>query len=315
MSNKIGLVTKTAGNLYTILSKDNIKIPCKLTGKYRLEGLKSTNPVVVGDRVEYSVDDNDQFGRITDVKDRKNYIIRKSSNLSKSYQVIASNLDLLLLMATIEYPKTYAEFIDRYLVTAEAYNIPVIILFNKTDLYSPKHLQIMDEWNRMYQEIGYQCMAITAIDNKSVENLKSILKNKITLVAGNSGVGKSTLINTLDPTLKPLIKEISDYHKKGKHTTTFVEMYSLSSGGFIIDSPGIKGFGLTDMEDEPLFHYFPEFFDISKECKFNDCIHINEPGCAVLEALVKGTISQLRYKSYISLLNEQDGPHKYRDKF
>ncbi|MBL7111865.1 MAG: ribosome small subunit-dependent GTPase A [Bacteroidales bacterium] len=315
MSNKIGLVIKTAGNLYTILTPDNLKIHCKLTGKYRLEGLKSTNPVVVGDRVEYACDDNDQFGRIVDVKERKNYIIRKSSNLSKTHQVIAANLDLLLLMATIEYPKTYAEFIDRYLVTAEAYNIPVIILFNKTDLYSQKHLHTMEEWSRMYQEIGYRCMAITAIDKKSVEALNSILKDKVTLIAGNSGVGKSTLINTLDPTLQPVIKEISDYHKKGKHTTTFVEMYSLSSGGFIIDSPGIKGFGLIDMEDEPLFHYFPEFFDISKECKFNNCIHINEPGCAVLEALENGKISQLRYKSYISLLNEQEGSQKYRDKF
>ena len=170
----------------------------------------------------------------------------------------------------------------------------------------------MEEWSLMYRGIGYQCMAITATDNKSVEPLNNIIKDKITLIAGNSGVGKSTLINTIDPALKPVIKEISDYHKKGRHTTTFVEMYTLSSGGFIIDSPGIKGFGLVDMENEPLFHYYPEFFDISKECKFNDCIHINEPGCAVLDALEKGEISQSRYKSYISLLKEQEASQKYR---
>ena len=313
MSNKIGLVIKTAGDLYTILTPDKLKIHCKLTGKYRLEGLRSTNPVVVGDQVEYAYDEGDQYGRISDIKERKNYIIRKSSNLSKTHQVIAANLDMLLLMATIEYPKTYAEFIDRYLVSAEAYNIPVIILFNKTDMYDLKHHQIMEEWSRMYQQIGYQCMSITATDKKSVETINSIVKDKVTLIAGNSGVGKSTLINTLDPTLQPVIKEISDYHKKGKHTTTFVEMYIMSSGGFIIDSPGIKGFGLVDMEDEPLFHYFPEFFDISKECKFNNCIHINEPGCAVLEALETGKISQSRYKSYISLLKEQEASQKYRN--
>ena len=312
MSNNIGLVIKTTGDLYTILTLEKLKIHCKLTGKYRLEGLQSTNPVVVGDQVEYAFDEGDQFGRISDVKERKNYIIRKSSNLSKTYQVIAANLDLLLLMVTIEYPKTYAEFIDRYLVAAEAYNIPVLILFNKTDLYDEKHHQIMVEWIQMYQGIGYQCMAITATENKSAEALNNIIKDKVTLIAGNSGVGKSTLINTLDPTLQPIIKEISDYHKKGRHTTTYVEMYTLSSGGFIIDSPGIKGFGLVDMENEPLFHYYPEFFDISKECKFNNCIHINEPGCAVLEALEKGKISKSRYKSYISLLKEQEASQKYR---
>ena len=312
MSNKIGLVIKTAGDLYTILTADKSKIYCKLTGKYRLEGLKSTNPVVVGDQVEYAYDESNPFGRITEVKDRKNYIIRKSSNLSKTYQVIAANLDLLLLMVTIEYPKTYAEFIDRYLVTAEAYNIPVIILFNKTDLYNREHRQIMKEWSGMYQKIGYRCMAITATDKISVESLQGLLQDKVALIAGNSGVGKSTLIHTLDPALHPVIKEISDYHKKGKHTTTFVEMYSLSSGGFIIDSPGIKGFGLIDMEDEPLFHYFPEFFTISKECKYNNCIHIKEPGCAVLKAIEKGKISQSRYKSYISLLKEQETSQKYR---
>jgi len=315
MSNKIGLVIKTAGDLYTILTPYGIKIHCKLTGKYRLEGLKSTNPVVVGDRVEYAYDDGDQFGRISDVKERKNYIIRKSSNLSKTYQVIASNLDLLLLMVTIEFPRTYAEFIDRYLVAAEAYNIPVIILFNKTDIYSEEHFQIMEDWSRMYQEIGYQCMSISAIDKKSAEALSGIVKDKVTLIAGNSGVGKSTLINTLDPSLQPVIKEISDYHKKGKHTTTFVEMYTLPSGGFIIDSPGIKGFGLIDMEAEPLYHYFPEFFNISKDCKFYDCIHIKEPGCAVIEALEEGKISQSRYKSYISLIKEQEESQKYRSKF
>jgi len=315
MSIKTGLVIKTAGDLYTILTADKLQIHCKLTGKYRLEGLKSTNPVVVGDQVEYAYEDGDQFGRISSVKKRKNYIIRKSSNLSKTYQVIASNLDLLLLMVTIEYPRTYAEFIDRYLVAAEAYNVPVIILFNKTDMYNEEHFQIMEDWSRMYREIGYQCMAISAIDKKSITEINKNIKDKVTLIAGNSGVGKSTLINTLDPSLQPVIKEISDYHKKGKHTTTFVEMYTLSSGGFIIDSPGIKGFGLIDMEAEPLYHYFPEFFNISKDCKFYDCIHTKEPGCAVIEAVEEGKIYPSRYKSYISLLKEQEKSQKYRSKF
>ena len=312
MSNKKGLVLKTAGDTYTVLTQENVKILCKLAGKYRLEGLKSTNPVVVGDRIEYDFGENDQFGRITGVMDRKNYIIRKASNLSKTYQVIASNLDQLFLMVTIEYPKTYAEFIDRYLVSAEAYNVPAIILFNKTDLYNRKHLQIMDEWIKIYQDIGYRCMSVSATDKNSCMKLNPLIKDRVTLVAGNSGVGKSTLINTLDPELHPVIKEISDYHKKGKHTTTFVEMYALSAGGYIIDSPGIKGFGLIDMDNEPLYHYFPEFFSISKDCKFYNCIHIKEPGCAVLKALEEGKISHSRYKSYLSLLNEQDTAQKYR---
>ena len=312
MSKNTGLVIKTAGDIYTVLPPGKEKLRCKLAGKYRLEGLKSTNPVVVGDHIEYSLDENSQFGRITNVRERKNYIIRKASNLSKTYQVIASNLDQLLLMVTIEYPKTYAEFIDRYLVTAEAYNVPVIILINKTDLYNREHSQKMNEWIRIYSEIGYRCMPVSAVDKSTLVNLKSEVKDKVSLVAGNSGVGKSELIHSLDPSLNPVIKEISDYHKKGKHTTTFVEMYALSDGGFIIDSPGIKGFGLIDMENEPLFHYFPEFFSISKDCKFYDCLHINEPGCAVLKAVEEGKISPSRYKSYISLLKEQEDSQKYR---
>jgi len=253
-----------------------------------------------------------QHGRIIDVLERKNYIIRKSSNFSKTYQVVASNLDQLILMATIAYPQTFPEFIDRYLVTAEAYNIPAILLFNKIDLYNEEQLESLEKLMNIYSKIGYSCYAISAFDKSHSNKLKTFFPKKITLVAGNSGVGKSTLINALFPDLKLKTQEISDYHQKGKHTTTFVEMFPLPGQGYVIDTPGIKGFGIIDMDNEPLFHYFPEFFKISKYCKYYNCIHVNEPDCAVIDALEKGDISYSRYKSYLSLLEEQSKKEKYR---
>jgi ribosome biogenesis GTPase / thiamine phosphate phosphatase len=307
-----GQVIKSTGNLYTIIASGKEKVDCKLTGRYRLEDLKSTNPVTVGDWVLFERVPGEKIGRIKEVLERKNYIIRRSSNLSKTYQIIAANIDQLFLMVTVDYPKTFPEFIDRYLVTAEAYNIPSIIIFNKIDLYNQAQLDEVKQLTDIYNRIGYTCYSICALDKSSLEVFPGLFNKQINLIAGNSGVGKSTLLNTLFPELNLKINEISDLYKKGKHTTTFAEMFPLPGGGFVIDSPGIKGFGLTDMEYEPLFHYFPEFFTISRDCKFHNCLHINEPGCAVIKALEDGKISHSRYNSYVSLLDEQNQSDKYR---
>jgi ribosome biogenesis GTPase len=307
-----GQVIKTTGNLYIVITSGKEKVDCKLIGRYRLEDLKSTNPVTVGDWVIFERNPGEQTGRIKDVLERKNYIIRKSSNLSKTYQLIASNIDQLMLMATVEYPKTFPEFIDRYLVTAEAYSIPSIILFNKTDLYNREQLDEVNHLTEVYSRIGYPCYTISALNKPGLGIIFELLNQKVTLIAGNSGVGKSTLINSLLPELNLKINDISDYHKKGKHTTTFAEMFPLPEGGYVIDSPGIKGFGLIDMENEPLYHYFPEFFSTSRDCRFYNCLHINEPGCAVIKAVEDGRISLTRYNSYLSLLEEQDQSDKYR---
>jgi ribosome biogenesis GTPase len=307
-----GRVIKTTGNTYTIFTSEMEKMECKLAGRYRLEDLKSTNPVVVGDMVLFERITADEQGRIIDVLERKNYIIRKSSNLSKTYQVVAANIDQLILMSTIAYPKTYPEFIDRYLVTAEAYNIPAILVFNKIDLYNQEQLDELEEFMNIYTKISYPCYAISSLKKNDLSNLEKLFEDKITLVAGNSGVGKSTFINALFPGLNLKTQEISDHHQKGKHTTAFVEMFPLPDNGYVIDTPGIKGFGIIDMENEPLFHYFPEFFRISKDCKYHNCIHVNEPDCAVIDALEKGKIALSRYKSYLSLLDEQKDTSKYR---
>ena len=245
-----GQVIKSTGNLYTVITSGKEKVDCKLTGRYRLEDLKSTNPVTVGDWILFERATGEKIGRIKEVLERKNYIIRKSSNLSKTYQIIASNIDQLFLMVTVEYPKTFPEFIDRYLVTAEAYNIPCIIIFNKIDLYNQAQLDEVEKLKNIYSRIGYSCYSICALDKSNLEVISGLFNTKITLVAGNSGVGKSTLLNTIFPELNLKINEISDLHKKGKHTTTFAEMFPIPGGGFVIDSPGIKGFGLTDMENE-----------------------------------------------------------------
>ncbi|KPK80744.1 MAG: GTPase RsgA [Bacteroides sp. SM23_62_1] len=308
-----GRVIKSTGNFYTVVTSEMEKVDCILTGRYRLEDLKSTNPVVVGDLVVFDRIAREKQGRIIDVLERKNYIIRKSSKLSKTYQVIAANIDQLFLMATIAYPKTFPEFIDRYLVTAEAYSIPSILLFNKTDLYDHTQFGYLKELMNTYTKIGYPCYAVSSLNKNHLIKLEKLFIDKITLIAGNSGVGKSTFINTLFPDLNLKTQEISNHHQKGKHTTTFVEMFPLPCSGYIIDTPGIKGFGIIDMENEPLFHYFPELFRISKYCKYYNCIHVNEPDCAVIDALEKGEISLSRYKSYLSLLEEQkDINNKYR---
>ena len=307
-----GLVIKSAGSTYMVRSESEGDIECKLTGRYRLEGSRSTNPVVVGDHVDYVLEPGEKMGRITDVKSRKNYIIRKSTKLSKSHQIIASNIDQLLLLVTVIRPVTHPEFIDRYLVSAEAYSIPPVILINKSDLYSREENQVKDEWIGIYESAGYECFECSVESGQNIDRIRDLLKEKVSLVAGNSGVGKSSLINLIEPGLSLKTEKISEYHKSGKHTTTFAEMFQLTMGGYIIDTPGIRGFGITDMEDEPLFHYFPEIFKTSKDCRFNNCLHINEPGCAVINAVENGDLHHSRYNSYLNLLVEQKDSGKYR---
>jgi ribosome biogenesis GTPase len=307
-----GRVIKSTGSSYLVSSPEAGFVECKIIGKYRLEELRSTNPVVVGDWVSFSIWEGEKLGRIVDVLQRKNYIIRKSTKLSKSHQIIASNIDQLVLMITVINPVTHSEFIDRYLITSEAYNIPAILLINKTDLYGEAERLTLAEWRRIYEKIGYRCIECSLETSVNLDQIKSILKEKVSLLAGNSGVGKSTLINIIEPSLNLKTREISKSHKSGKHTTTFAEMFALGIGGFIIDTPGIRGFGMTDMEDEPLFHYFPEIFKISAGCKYHNCIHVNEPECAVTQAVETGKISLSRYKSYLNLLDEQQDGSKYR---
>jgi ribosome biogenesis GTPase len=307
-----GRVIKSTGSSYLVRSVEGEEVECRITGRYRLEDLRSTNPVVVGDWVHISMPAEEKIGRITEVLPRKNYIIRKSPKLSKSHQIIASNLDQLLLMVTVSHPVTFPEFIDRYLVSAEAYNIPATLLINKTDLYSKAEKQKLREWSKVYGKIGYPVLASSLISTGISGDIKDLLKNRVTLLAGISGVGKTSLINKLVPGLDLKIREISDSHKSGKHTTTFAEMFELGFGGFIIDTPGIRGFGITDMEKEPLFHYFPEIFRISAHCKYHNCIHVNEPDCAVIQAVETGDISLTRYRSYMNLLEEQSNASKYR---
>ena len=248
-----GRVIKSTGSSYLVNSPEAGLNECIISGKYRLEGLRSTNPVVVGDWVRFSIREGEKLGRISDVLPRKNYIIRKSTKLSKSHQIIAANIDQLILMITVINPVTHAEFIDRYLVTSEAYNIPAILLINKIDLYGKAEKMTLDEWRKIYVEIGYGCIECSLETMVNLDQIKSALKEKVTLLAGNSGVGKSTLINIIEPSLNLKTREISQSHKSGKHTTTFAEMFELGIGGFIIDTPGIKGFGITDMEDDPLY--------------------------------------------------------------
>jgi ribosome biogenesis GTPase len=307
-----GLVIKSAGSTYTVRTSGSTTVECKLAGKYRLEELKSTNPVVVGDWVGFILEKGEKIGRITGVDSRKNYIIRKSAKLSKTHQIIASNIDLLMLMATVSHPVTHPEFIDRYLVSAEAYNVPAILLINKIDLYGNKEKKVLGEWKETYGKIGYPCIDCSVTGNFYTEGIRELLKGKVTLVAGISGVGKSTLINRIEPGLELKTAEISEYHKSGKHTTTFAEMFELSIGGYIIDTPGIRGFGMTDMDNEPLYHYFPEIFKISAGCRYHNCVHLNEPGCAVIQAVETGEVSASRYNSYLNLLEEQKNSSRYR---
>ena len=312
-----GLVIKNTGSWYTVLTDDGCTIDCKIKGKFRLKGIRSTNPVAVGDRVSLSQtnssgDETTAF--ITDIEDRKNYVIRKASNLSKQSHILAANVDQVFLIVTVNYPETSTTFIDRFLASAEAYRIPVVLIFNKTDLLSPEELHFQEMMVTLYENIGYQCKQISAKDDASMSTLHSMLKDKITLFSGNSGVGKSTMLNKLIPGVQLRTSAISDAHNTGMHTTTFSEMLRLPFGGWAIDTPGIKGFGTFDMEPEELSGYFREIFQFSKDCRFSNCTHTHEPGCAVLRAVEDHYIAQSRYQSYISMLDDKE-ESKYREAF
>lgn len=305
-----GLVIKNTGSWYLVRTDDGSDVECKVKGNFRLKDIRSTNPIAVGDRVTI-VPNNEGTALITQIEDRRNYIIRRSSNLSKQSHILAANIDLCFLIVTINHPVTSTVFIDRFLAAAEAYRVPVNLIFNKTDLYAEEEIEYMDALISLYDYIGYPSIKISALHNTGLEILQEKIKNKITLFSGHSGVGKSTLINALVPDVHLKTGAISGYHGKGMHTTTFSEMIELPQGGFIIDTPGIKGFGTVDMEKNEIFHFFPEIFKASKDCRYNNCIHINEPGCAVLEAVENHYISESRYKSYMSMMQE-DIEEKYR---
>ena len=299
-----GVVIKSTGSLCQVLCSDKIIYSCKIKGNTRLKNIEFTNPIAVGDYVEFSFDSQNKIGIITQINDRKNYIIRKSVNLSHKSQIIASNIDLAVLVITIDNPITSLNFIDRFLVQAEAYKIESKLIFNKIDLHDPKMDAKKKKYQSIYKNIGYETISTSIYDTKNIIRIKNILKNKVTVFSGHSGVGKSSLINLIDPNLKLKTQDISAYHKQGVHTTTYAEMFSIQSGGYIIDTPGIRGLGLVDLDKRGLAGYFPEMLEASNLCKFKNCIHINEPNCGVISGLTNNTISSSRYKSYLSMLEK-----------
>jgi ribosome biogenesis GTPase / thiamine phosphate phosphatase len=303
---KKGVILKSTGSEYEVLLETGQICIARLRGKFRIKGIKTTNPVVVGDNVNVMSEENDSFSSIVSIGSRKNYIIRKSIRLSKISHIIAANIDKAFLIVTISSPRTSSGFIDRFLTAAEAYRIPVEIVFNKIDLYSPEHLLLLQDLEDRYTKIGYPCFRISVVNGIGLEVVRDRMKNSTSLIAGHSGVGKSTLINALEPNLNLKIGEISDAHLKGKHTTTFAQMHQLSFGGFIIDSPGIKEFGLIDYNKSEIGHYFVEIRERMNQCRFNNCTHNHEPGCAIKEAVEKGEISEIRYKNYLSILNDEN---------
>ena len=301
-----GLVIRNTGSWYTVLTDDGQLIDCKIKGNFRLKGIRSTNPVAVGDRVVVSE------GFIIEIEDRRNYIIRKSQNLSKQSHILAANVDQAFLVVTVNYPQTSTTFIDRFLASAEAYRVPVVLVFNKTDLLDADERRYQQMMVQLYETVGYTCRQISASTGEGIEALRPLLEGRITLLSGNSGVGKSTLINQLVPDANLRTAEISDAHNLGQHTTTFSEMIPMG-GGWVIDTPGIKGFGTFDIEPEELTGYFPEIFRFSRDCRFSNCTHTHEPGCAVLKALEDHYIAQSRYQSYLSMMEDKE-EGKYREK-
>jgi ribosome biogenesis GTPase len=301
-----GLITKSTGSWYQVQTPNGQRYDCRIKGKFRIQGLTTTNPVAVGDKVDFELEPEQEQGVITKLFPRRNYIIRKSINLSKQAQIIAANLDQAFLVVTLASPRTSLGFIDRFLVTAEAYDIPASLVYNKLDMFSKQGLEILAEYKAVYQKLGYPCYEVSALKGTNIPALKNLLKDKITLFSGHSGVGKSSLMNALLPDLDLRTMEVSEWSDKGMHTTTFAEMYDLPGGGSIIDTPGIRELGVIDIEQQELSHFFPEMRDRMNQCRFNNCRHINEPGCAVLSAVESGDIEPSRYESYLSIYHGND---------
>lgn len=307
-----GTVYKSTGSWYTVKTNENKFFECRIKGKFRMQGIKSTNPIAVGDVVDFDVDNVDEanIGTIHTIHERKNYIVRKSVNLSKQTHIIASNIDVVFLLVTINNPVTTTSFIDRFLVTAEAYGIEAVLVFNKIDTYDEATLDEQLFLQYTYEQIGYKCLRVSATENKGLDQLKEMMIGKVSMFSGHSGVGKSTLVNALEPTLNLKTKQISDQHQQGLHTTTFAEMFDLSFDARIIDTPGIRGFGIVDMEKQEIGDYFTEFFALKENCKFNNCLHKEEPNCAVKEALEKDEIAWSRYKTYLQLLEGDEDNYR-----
>ena len=307
-----GTVYKSTGSWYQVKSEAGTFYDCRIKGKFRIKGIKSTNPVAVGDRVEFDIEDKEgaEQGVIKKIEKRENYIIRKSVNLSKQTHIIASNIDQVFLLVTLNNPPTLTTFIDRFLVTAEAYLVKAVLLFNKVDSYNEDELVEVKYLAAIYRNAGYECIGISATTGKNVDKVKEMMLGKTSMFAGHSGTGKSTLINAIEPGLNLKTSQISDQHKQGQHTTTFAEMFDLSFDARIIDTPGIKGFGVVEIEREELGDYFPEFFELKQDCKFHNCLHLEEPKCAVKDALEEGEIAWSRYKSYLQILEGEEDNYR-----
>ena len=306
----LGTVIRSSGSVYGVRAADGTLVDCRVKGNFRLKGIRSTNPVAVGDHVRFDVRE-DGTAYIVEILERKNYIVRKASNLSKQSHILAVNLDLCFLIVTINHPATATTFIDRFLAAAEAYRVPVVMVFNKTDLYNETEREELEYLTALYESIGYRCVHTSATECSGIEELKAIMQGKVSLLAGNSGVGKSSIVNAIAPEIAARVGEISKTHDTGMHTTTYTEMFEFMPGSYIVDTPGVKGFGTYDMEVEEISHYFVEFFELSKECRYGNCTHTHEPGCAVLEALESGRLAPSRYQSYLSMLEDKD-EGKYR---
>ncbi|MBD44128.1 MAG: ribosome small subunit-dependent GTPase A [Flavobacteriaceae bacterium] len=303
-----GIVYKSTGSWYTVKTEQGVFYECRLKGKFRTRGIKTTNPISVGDKVFFEIDNlgDHEFGVIYEIENRDNYIIRKSVNLSKQTQIIAANIDLAFLIVTLNNPPTSTAFIDRFLVTSEAYGIKTILLFNKIDSYNQEELVTIKYLAHLYRSIGYECIGISAKTGKNLDKVKVLMENKVSVFSGHSGVGKSTLVNAIEPSLNLKTNEISDQHLQGQHTTTFAEMYDLSFDAQIIDTPGIKGFGMVSIDKEELSGFYPEFFKLKEHCKFHNCLHVEEPKCAVKDALEHEEIAWSRYKSYLQILEGEE---------